>query len=108
MQNVAYQVALVESAKADANQIFDWVTAQAPIRGPKWFEELMDCLYSLEELPALCILCRHCLNEFVYGRLNDPRRISVSPNRLLQSLNDVWTQRHLATAVTYFGRNMVY
>ena len=55
---MAYQVVLVDSAKADANQIFDRVTAQAPIRGPQWFAELMDCLYSLEELPARCPLAR--------------------------------------------------
>ena len=61
MQNVAYQVALVESAKADANQIFDWVTAQAPIRGPIWFEDLVDCLYSLEELPGRCPLAREAV-----------------------------------------------
>jgi hypothetical protein len=45
---VAYQVALADSAKADANRIYDWVVGQAPVRGPEWFEELIDSLYSLE------------------------------------------------------------
>ena len=36
----------------------DWVVSQAPYRGPKWFEELLSCLYSLEELPERCPLAR--------------------------------------------------
>ena len=55
---MAYQVALADSAKADANHIYDWVIEQAPLRGPEWFEELIACLYSLEELPYRCPLAR--------------------------------------------------
>jgi plasmid stabilization system protein ParE len=55
---VAYQVALADSAKDDANQIYEWVSERAPVRGPEWFEELVDCLYSLEELPYRCPLAR--------------------------------------------------
>ena len=55
---MAYQVALADSAKADANHIYDCVVEQAPLRGPEWFEELIACLYSLEELPYRCPLAR--------------------------------------------------
>jgi plasmid stabilization system protein ParE len=55
---VAYQVVLANSAKADADQIYDWVIERAPLRGPEWFEELIDCLYSLEKLPERCPLAR--------------------------------------------------
>jgi plasmid stabilization system protein ParE len=55
---VAYQVVLADSANADANQIYDWVVDRAPIRGPEWFEELIQCLYSLEDLPYRCPLAR--------------------------------------------------
>ena len=55
---MAYQVALADSAKADANQIHDWVCERAPVRGPEWFGELIECLYSLEELPYRCPLAR--------------------------------------------------
>ncbi len=55
---MAYQVALADSAKADANQIYDWVIERAPVRGPEWFEELIDCLHSLENLPHRCPLAR--------------------------------------------------
>lgn len=57
-QNVAYQVVLANNAKSDADKIYDWVVAQAPVRGPEWFEELIDCLYSLEEMPSRCPLAR--------------------------------------------------
>jgi hypothetical protein len=53
-QSVAYQVVLADAAKADANRIYDWVVERAPIRGPEWFERLIDRLYSLEEFPYRC------------------------------------------------------
>ena len=55
---MAYQVALADSAKADAERIYDWVTAKAPLRGPVWFQELIDSLYSLDQLPHRCPLAR--------------------------------------------------
>jgi plasmid stabilization system protein ParE len=55
---VGYTVALADSAKADAHRIYDWVVERAPLRGPKWFEELIDCLYSLEDQPHRCPLAR--------------------------------------------------
>ena len=55
---MAYQVVLAETAKADANQIYDWIVWKASVRGPKWFEELIDCLYSLEQFPYRCPLAR--------------------------------------------------
>lgn len=55
---MAYQVLLAETAKDDANQIYDWVVERTPVRGPEWFEELLDCLYSLEQLPYRCPLAR--------------------------------------------------
>ena len=55
---MAYQVVLADSAKTDANRIYDWVTERAPVRGPEWFEELIDSLYTLEQLPNRCPLAR--------------------------------------------------
>jgi plasmid stabilization system protein ParE len=57
-KNVAWQVVLADTAKADASEIYDWVVERAPIRGPEWFSELIDCLYSLERLPYRCPLAR--------------------------------------------------
>ena len=55
---MAYRVVLADSAKADADRLYDWVVEKAPIRGPAWFEELTDALYSLNQLPRRCPLAR--------------------------------------------------
>ena len=55
---MAYRVALADTAKTDANNIYDWVSKNAPVRGPEWFEELLDCMYSLDEMPSRCSLAR--------------------------------------------------
>ena len=54
----AYQVALVDSAKADARHIYDWILERTPFYGPTWFESLIDKLYSLESQPLRCPLAR--------------------------------------------------
>ncbi|MBI5086805.1 MAG: type II toxin-antitoxin system RelE/ParE family toxin [Acidobacteria bacterium] len=48
---MACQVVLADSAKEDANQIYDWVVERAPVRGAEWLDMLMDRLYSLEQMP---------------------------------------------------------
>ena len=53
-----YSVVLADSAKADADAIYHRVTRAAPHRGPLWFNELIDCLYSLDRLPLRCPLAR--------------------------------------------------
>jgi hypothetical protein len=35
-----YSVALVDSAKVDADPLYARIVAAAPLRGPIWFEEL--------------------------------------------------------------------
>ena len=58
---MAYQVVLADAAKADAAEVYEWVVEQAPLRGPEWFDGLIDCLYSLEELPFRCPLAREAV-----------------------------------------------
>ena len=78
---MAYQVVLAETAKADANQIYDWIVWKASVRGPNWFEELIDCLYSLEQFPYRCPLAReaaesrHAIRRLLFGSRNDVYRI---------------------------------
>ena len=55
---MAYRVVLADSAKADADSIYERVAAAAPHRGPLWFEELIDCLYSLDHHPMRCPFAR--------------------------------------------------
>ena len=37
-----YDVVLADSAKADADSIYRRVAEAAPLRGPEWFEELLE------------------------------------------------------------------
>jgi plasmid stabilization system protein ParE len=78
---MAYQVALADSAKADADRVYDWVAARASFRGPQWFEGLIDSLNSLEQMPFRCPLAReaeearreiHCL---LFGKRRGVYRI---------------------------------
>ena len=55
---MAYRVVLADSAKADAHALYDRVITAAPHQGPLWFEEFIDCLYSLDHLPLRCPLAR--------------------------------------------------
>ena len=55
---MAYQVALADSAKADADSIYRWIFTESPRRGPDWFKALIAALYSLEQLPNRCPLAR--------------------------------------------------
>jgi plasmid stabilization system protein ParE len=52
------KVVLADTAKADADRMYAWITAEAPVHGPQWFEELTDSLHSLERLPQRCPLAR--------------------------------------------------
>jgi plasmid stabilization system protein ParE len=53
-----YRVALADSAKADADAIYEYVTENSPQRGVEWFQDLMDCLYSLNRFPYRCPVAR--------------------------------------------------
>jgi plasmid stabilization system protein ParE len=55
---MAYQVCLAESAAADAERIYAWVTERAPLRGRRWFEKLIEALRSLDLHPSRCPLAR--------------------------------------------------
>jgi plasmid stabilization system protein ParE len=90
--NVAYQVVLADSAKADAEQIYDWVSERAPVRGPEWFEELIDCLYSLESLPLRCPLAREAeaakreIRCLLFGKRRNAYRILYEVDEARQSV----------------------
>ena len=72
---MAYQIILADTAKADADQIYDWLFERAPVRGPEWFEELMDCIYSLEFMPNRCPLAREAAREAARGAIESKRQI---------------------------------
>jgi plasmid stabilization system protein ParE len=69
-----YRVVLADSARTDAESLYQWVIERAPLRGPEWFEELMDSLYSLDRNPNRCPLApeargtRREIRTLVYGK----------------------------------------
>ena len=63
---MAWRVVLADSAKSDADAIYDHVTKASPHNGPLWFESLIDSLYSLDHLPLRCPLAREATRA---GRL---------------------------------------
>jgi plasmid stabilization system protein ParE len=78
---MAYRVVLADSAKADANAIYERVIAEAPIRGPEWFLQLMECLHSLDHLPDRCPRAREAeqakreIRCLLFGRRRNKYRI---------------------------------
>ncbi len=46
-----YRVALADSAKADADLLYARIVAAAPLRGPLWFEELLQSIRSFSRIP---------------------------------------------------------
>jgi plasmid stabilization system protein ParE len=69
-----YRVVLADSAKADAENLYQWVTERAPLQGPEWFEKLLECLYSLDRSPNRCPLAPEArrshreIRNLLYGK----------------------------------------
>jgi plasmid stabilization system protein ParE len=53
-----YRVVLANSAKSDAQAIYERTVNAAPIRGPLWFEDLIQAMDSLDHDPLRCPLAR--------------------------------------------------
>jgi plasmid stabilization system protein ParE len=78
---VAYRVVLADTAKDDASQIYDWVAEGSAVNGPEWFEELIEHLHSLENLPHRCPVAREAkeagreIRCLLFGRRKGAYRI---------------------------------
>lgn len=87
-----YSVALADSAKADADLLYERIVAAAPLRGPIWFEELLQSIHSLSRMPRRSPLARgsrkvRCL---LFGKYRDVYRIFYQidePNRRVTVLH---------------------
>ena len=88
-----YRVVLADSAKADAENLYQWVIERAPLRGPEWFDKLLDCLYSLDHSPNRCPLAREALRShreirnLLYGKRGNVYRILFEIDEVR---NTVW------------------
>jgi plasmid stabilization system protein ParE len=76
-----YRVVLADAAKADAETLYQCVIERAPLRGPEWFEKLLDCLYSLNNSPSRCPLALESrrshrqIRNLLYGKGRNVYRI---------------------------------
>ena len=66
------------------------MTSEAPVRGPKWFEELIDSLYSLEQFPFRYPLTREAkltkreIRCLLFGKRHGVYRILYEVDRKRQ------------------------
>jgi plasmid stabilization system protein ParE len=76
-----YRVALADAAKADADMLYTRIAAAAPLRGPLWFEELLQSIQSLSRMPRRCPLAPEALKAnrhircLLFGKARDVYRI---------------------------------
>ena len=89
-----FRVALADSAKTDADAIYNWVVERAPPRGPAWFEELLESLASLRRHPYRCPRAREArkarreIRCLLFGKRSDVYRILFEVD---QAARTVWT-----------------
>jgi plasmid stabilization system protein ParE len=70
---MAFRVNVTPQAQRDAEDLYRWVVSQAPLRGPLWFNGLMDIIRSLSLNPRRCPLARGLnpvrqIRQLLYGR----------------------------------------
>src|SRR5207302_3582510 len=54
--SMGYRVNFAASAEEDLEYLYQWVAAQAPLRGPEWFKGLERAIHSLQKNPYRCPL----------------------------------------------------
>ncbi len=76
-----YRVELTSRASKDLEEIYAWVVANAPLRGPLWFNRFEQSILSLRIFPERCPLepslstRRHEVRKLLFGRRHDVYRI---------------------------------
>jgi plasmid stabilization system protein ParE len=51
---MAYRVEFTPRAERDLDELYRWVTENAPFRGPRWFERFEGTILSLAAFPERC------------------------------------------------------
>ena len=96
---MVYRAVLSETAEGDAGQISDWIIERAPSRGLEWFGELVDSLYSLEQLPYRCPLAREAAQArreiecLLFGSRKHAYRILYEVNEASQTVRVLQIRR---------------
>ena len=78
---MAYRVRLTPEAEADIEEIYRWLIARTPLRGPEWFNGMIDAIESLASHPERCPLAPETaffteeIRQLLYGRGRGVHRI---------------------------------
>jgi plasmid stabilization system protein ParE len=78
---MAYRVRLTPEAEADIEELYRWLIAPTPLRGPAWFNGMMDAIESLASHPQRCPLAPETaffpkeIRQLLYGRGRGVHRI---------------------------------
>jgi len=84
---MVYRVSFAASAEEDLEYLYQWVTAQAPLRGPEWFNGLERAIYSLQKNPHRCPLAPENyqpddgIRHLLYGKKPNVYRILYQAKR---------------------------
>ena len=78
---MAYQVEIGPSALREAEEAYLYIAQEAPDAAVKWFNSLVDTVYSLESLPNRCPLAPESadsdrqIRQLIYGKGSGRYRI---------------------------------
>jgi|SRR5690242_9215033 len=78
---MAYRVRLTPEAEADIEELYRWLTARSPLRGPDWFNGMMYAIESLASRLERCPLAPETaffpeeIRQLLYGRGRGVHRI---------------------------------
>lgn len=51
-----YEVFISGEAQLEMEEVFDWLVARSSLHGPLWYNDLVDAIFSLDELAPRCPL----------------------------------------------------
>jgi len=94
-------VVLADAAKVDAENLYRWAIEKAPLRGPEWFEKLLESLYSLNHNPSRCPLAQEArrwhrvIRNLLYGKPGRVYRILFEVDEERRTVRILHIRRHL-------------
>ena len=76
-----YLVRLTPAAVSEAEQLYEWLLDNAPERGPRWYNGLIDKIHSLARYPRRCPRAPESesfqeeIRQLIYGKRSGVYRI---------------------------------
>ena len=88
-----YQVEISPRATRDAEEIYLWIRENSPLHADRWFNGLVDSIYSLERNPKRCPLApendafEEEIRQLLYGRRRRYRILFAVVDDVVQVLH---------------------